>query len=64
MASALQRFYAPKENKVIDQTKETAGVLLALLDAVSVCLKNGLAKLGMTAPDRMERVEAPQEQGT
>ncbi len=55
LATALSQFYGQKENKVIDQTPEGAAVLLAILAAVGVCLKNGLALLGMNAPDRMER---------
>lgn len=55
LASALSKFYAPKENKIIEQDEITAGLLLAVLDAVSVCLKNGLALMGMEAPERLDR---------
>ncbi|MCR9142535.1 MAG: arginine--tRNA ligase [bacterium] len=55
LATALSQFYGQKENKVIDQTPEGAAALLGILQAVGVCLKNGLALLGMIAPDRMER---------
>jgi arginyl-tRNA synthetase len=58
LATALSQFYGQKENKVIDQTPEGAAVLLAILRAVAVCLKNGLALLGMEAPDRMSREES------
>ncbi|HMW59172.1 MAG: arginine--tRNA ligase [Leptospirales bacterium] len=58
LANALSRFYAPKENRVIDQDERTARGLLVLLSAVATCLKNGLAILGMTAPDRMTREES------
>ncbi|MEQ9363175.1 MAG: DALR anticodon-binding domain-containing protein, partial [Leptospirales bacterium] len=60
LATALSQFYGQKENKVIDQTPEGAAVLLGILQAVGVCLKNGLALLGMEAPDRMER-SAPED---
>ncbi len=55
LASALSRFYGPRENRVIEQSPETAAILLAILDAVSVCLKNGLRLLGMEAPESMTR---------
>ncbi len=57
IATALSRFYAPKENKIIDQDARTAGALLSILTAVAICLKNGLALLGMDAPERMVREE-------
>ena len=54
LATALSQFYGQKENKVIDQDAAGAAALLAILQAVAVCLKNGLALLGMEAPDRMQ----------
>lgn len=62
LATALSKFYGPKENRVIEQDARTAGQLLALLDAVAVCLKNGLALLGMEAPDRMTREESESDE--
>lgn len=59
IATALSRFYAPKENKIIEQDPRTAAALLSILTAVAVCLKNGLRLLGMTAPERMVREDAP-----
>lgn len=66
MASALSRFYGPRENKIIDQDSLTAGALLAVLDGVAVCLKNGLKLLGMKAPERMirETSETPEASET
>ncbi len=64
MATALSRFYGQKENKVIDQDPVTAGRLLALLDATAICLKNGLALLGMEAPDQMSREETTDPDGS
>lgn len=62
LASALSRFYGPRENRVIEQSPEIAAILLAMLDAVSVCLKNGLRLLGMDAPESMTRaVEGEKE---
>lgn len=55
MATALSQFYGPPENKIIEQDKVVAGRLLELLRAVAACLKNGLALLGMKAPDRLQR---------
>ncbi len=55
LATALSRFYGKKENKVIDHEAQTAAALLSILDAVAVCLKNGLEMLGMEAPDRMDQ---------
>jgi len=57
LATALSRFYAPRENRIIEQTPETARGLLTLLESVAICLKNGLRLLGMDAPDRMVREE-------
>lgn len=54
-ANALSRFYGLRSNKIIDLDPQTAAVLLAILQAVAVCLKRGLGLLGMQAPDRMER---------
>ena len=50
LATALSRFYAPRENRIIEQDARTAAVLLSILDAVATCLKNGLRLLGMEAP--------------
>jgi len=57
LATALSRFYGPRENRIIDQDAATAAVLLSILEAVAVCLKNGLKLLGMVAPDRLIREE-------
>ena len=57
LAAALSRFYGPKENKIIDQTEETAAALLTILQATAICIKNGLGLLGMEAPERMTRDE-------
>ncbi|MCE9597147.1 MAG: arginine--tRNA ligase [Spirochaetia bacterium] len=66
LANALSKFYAPKENRIIDQEPRIARGLLTLLQGVAVCLKNGLQILGMEAPDRMVREETaePQPQGS
>lgn len=53
LASALSTFYARKENRIISQDETTSVELLTLLAGVSICLKNGLQLLGMTAPDKM-----------
>lgn len=58
LANALSRFYAPKENRIIDQEPRIARGLLTLLQGVAVCLKNGLQILGMDAPERMVREES------
>lgn len=60
LASALSRFYAPRENRIIEQDERTARALLTLLEGVRICLGNGLKILGMHAPDRMVREEADQ----
>lgn len=57
LATALSKFYGPRENKIIEQDPDTAGVLLDILDAVRVCLRNGLRLLGMSAPEQMTRAE-------
>jgi arginyl-tRNA synthetase len=57
LATALSRFYAPTENRIIDQEPSTAVSLLILLGGVAACLKNGLGLLGMEAPERMTREE-------
>ncbi|MCB1321075.1 MAG: arginine--tRNA ligase, partial [Leptospiraceae bacterium] len=57
LAMALSKFYGPRENKIIEQDPDTAGVLLDILDAVRVCLRNGLRLLGMSAPEQMTRAE-------
>lgn len=59
LAGALSRFYAPRENRIIDQDAGTAGALLALLEATANCLRNGLALLGMEAPERLVRDDIP-----
>ncbi len=64
LASALSRFYAPKENRIIDQDPVTASVLLTILDSVAVCLKTGLGLLGMEAPDRMVREDEDAEESS
>lgn len=64
LATALSQFYGQKENKVIDQTPEGAAVLLGILQTVATCLKNGLALLGMEAPDRMERSAVEETAGS
>jgi arginyl-tRNA synthetase len=62
LAGALSRFYGPRENRVIEQSPEIAAILLAILDTVSICLKNGLRLLGMEAPESMTRaVEGEKE---
>lgn len=53
IATALSKFYAPAENRIIEQTREEAISLLVVLHAVSLCIKNGLKLLGMEAPERM-----------
>lgn len=58
LASALSKFYAPKENKIISADKETAAFLLVLLESTALCIKNGLGLLGMEAPDRLTRSDA------
>jgi arginyl-tRNA synthetase len=55
LASALSKFYVLQENKIIQLDPQTAATLLAVLQAVAVCLKRGLGLLGMEAPDRMDR---------
>ncbi|MBE7436977.1 MAG: arginine--tRNA ligase [Spirochaetales bacterium] len=64
MATALAQFYDPRENRIIEQDKIIAGRLLELLAAVAACLKNGLALLGMKAPDRMHREKTDASPGT
>lgn len=58
IASALSKFYAPRENRIIEQDEITAGILLRILDGVAICLKNGLGLMGMEAPDRLTREES------
>ncbi|MBL8021753.1 MAG: arginine--tRNA ligase [Leptospirales bacterium] len=58
LANALSRFYAPKENRIIEQEPRIARGLLTLLQGVAVCLKNGLQILGMDAPEKMVREES------
>lgn len=60
LANGLSRFYAPRENRIIEQDERTARALLTLLEGVRICLANGLAILGMQAPDRMTREETDQ----
>ncbi|MBW7857208.1 MAG: arginine--tRNA ligase [Leptonema sp. (in: Bacteria)] len=55
VATATSRFYGQKENKIIDLDQPTAVTLLTVLQAVAICLKNGLALLGMSAPNRLDR---------
>ncbi len=59
LATALSRFYGPKENKIIEQPKPIADALLSILVATATCLKNGLALLGMHAPERLTREAEP-----
>ncbi len=53
LAVALAQFYGPKENRIVEQEAELAGQLSALLKGVAICLKNGLALLGMEAPQKL-----------
>ena len=57
LANFLSQFYAPKENRVIQQEPQTAGCLLAILETVAFCLKKGLNLLGAEAPERLLREE-------
>ncbi|MBX7059255.1 MAG: arginine--tRNA ligase [Leptospirales bacterium] len=57
LATALSQFYAPRENRIIQQSPEIAAQLLAILAAVKLSLANGLRLLGMDAPERMTREE-------
>ena len=61
LAAALSRFYGAKDNKIIDQNPETAAALLSILEATAICIKNGLALLGMEAPERMTRDESEED---
>jgi len=61
MAQALARFYGVPENKILNRSPEEARILLGLLAAVALCLRNGLGLLGMEAPEQMSR-EAEQTQ--
>jgi len=54
-ATAVSRFYGMRENKIIELDAKTALVLISVLKATGLCLKNGLRLLGMQAPDRLER---------
>ena len=60
LAAFLSQFYAPKENRIIQQDPRSAGCLLAILEAVAFCLKKGLNLLGTEAPERLLR-EEPKE---
>ncbi len=64
LATSLAKFYGPRENRIIDQTPETAAAMLKTLEAVAICLKNGLGLLGMNAPDRLERLDEAGLEGT
>ncbi|MCB1168912.1 MAG: arginine--tRNA ligase [Leptospiraceae bacterium] len=58
IAQALSRFYGVPENKVLTREKSEARFLLCILESVALCLRNGLALLGMQAPERMSRDES------
>lgn len=55
VAGDLAKFYGKKENKIIEKQEEEAKILLLILIATGICLKNGLQLLGMEAPDRLEK---------
>lgn len=55
LAQALSRFYGVPENKVLTRDPEEARLLLCILEAVALCIRNGLSLLGMQAPERMTR---------
>lgn len=54
-AASLSRFYTMPANRILEMKPEEAAWLLAVLDCVSICLKNGLKLLGMEAPERLVR---------
>ncbi len=58
LATELSQCFGQRESKGIARSPEPAAGLLSILKAVGVSLKNGLALLGMEAPDRMERESA------
>ena len=51
LATALHKFYT--EHRVISENIPLSQARLFLLKAVQISLRNGLAILGVTAPDRM-----------
>lgn len=55
LAQALSRFYGVPENKILTRSPEEARVLLGILEAVALCIRNGLKLLGMQAPERLSR---------
>lgn len=58
LAQALSRFYGVPENKVLTRSPQEARLLLGILEAVALCIRNGLKLLGMEAPERMSRSES------
>ena len=55
LAKTFSKFYIAKDNKLKDCTTEERKALSFLLEGTLVCLKEGLAILGISAPDRLER---------
>ena len=62
LAAFLSQFYAPKENRIIQQDPQMAACLLAILELVAFCLKKGLNLLGTEAPERLLRKEEELQQ--
>lgn len=51
LAQSYHRFYT--EHRIISDDTDTTGTFLSLCDAVRKIMKNGLALLGVSAPERM-----------
>jgi arginyl-tRNA synthetase len=51
VAAGFHRFY--HEHRVMSQEPDLTAIRLALCDATRIVLANGLAILGIAAPDRM-----------
>ncbi len=55
LAKTFSKFYIAKDNKLKDCSTDERKALSFLLEGTLMCLKEGLAILGITAPDRLER---------
>jgi arginyl-tRNA synthetase len=54
LAKTFSRFYIAKDNRLKDADEKTKAGLAYLIQTASICLKEGLSVLGVSAPEVME----------
>ena len=53
LATVFAQFYSRSENRILEKEAGERYLLLQLIQAVAICLRNGLALLGMKAPRKL-----------